>query len=56
MEKRDGFDMAFIDADKENVLAYYERCLALTKRGGIFCSSTTRFGVEPSRTRPTAIR
>ena len=29
------FDMAFIDADKENVDAYYERCLALLRPGGL---------------------
>src|SRR5262245_2744393 len=28
-DKRGAFDMAFIDADKENLLAYYERCLNL---------------------------
>ena len=29
------FDMAFIDADKENILSYYDRCLSLTKLGGL---------------------
>src|SRR5690242_19954731 len=29
------FDMAFIDADKENLLAYYERCHALLRMGGL---------------------
>jgi len=38
------FDMAFIDADKENVLAYYERCLALTKRGGLLLIDNTLWG------------
>ncbi len=28
------FDLAFIDADKRNVDAYYERCLALVRPGG----------------------
>ena len=31
---RGRFDMAFIDADKENLLAYYERCHALVRVGG----------------------
>jgi caffeoyl-CoA O-methyltransferase len=29
------FDMAFIDADKQNYLAYFERCLALLRPGGL---------------------
>ena len=29
------FDMAFIDADKENYAAYYEHCLALVRPGGL---------------------
>lgn len=29
------FDLIFLDADKENYLAYYEKCVPLLKKGGI---------------------
>ena len=38
------FDMAFIDADKESILAYYERCLSLTKCGGLLLIDNTLWG------------
>src|SRR5215469_11120475 len=39
--KRGTFDMAFIDADKENLLAYYERCINLVRRGGLILVDNT---------------
>ena len=35
------FDLAFIDADKENYLEYYERCLRLIRRGGLVLFDNT---------------
>jgi predicted O-methyltransferase YrrM len=36
-----GFDFAYIDADKENYIAYYERCLQLVRPGGLIACDNT---------------
>ena len=35
------YDYAFIDADKSNYDAYYERCLELVRRGGLIAIDNT---------------
>jgi predicted O-methyltransferase YrrM len=35
------YDFAFIDADKTNYLAYYERCLKLVRAGGLIAIDNT---------------
>jgi predicted O-methyltransferase YrrM len=37
----DQYDFAFIDADKGNYLAYYERCMTLVRRGGLITLDNT---------------
>ena len=39
--QRESFDLAFIDADKEAYLGYYERVLALLRPGGLVCVDNT---------------
>lgn len=39
-----GWDMAFIDADKVNYLAYYERCLTLMRPGGVIAVDNVLWG------------
>ncbi len=38
------FDLAFIDADKENYDAYYEACLTLLRPGGLLLIDNTLWG------------
>jgi predicted O-methyltransferase YrrM len=43
------FDFAFIDADKTSYDAYYERCLALLRRGGLLVIDNVLWGGRVAR-------
>ncbi|HYD55395.1 MAG TPA: class I SAM-dependent methyltransferase [Burkholderiales bacterium] len=40
------FDFAFIDADKENYVRYYERCLELLRPGGVIAADNVLWSGE----------
>lgn len=48
------FDMAFIDADKENYPVYYELCLQLLRPGGVLLADNTLWGGSVANTAETS--
>ncbi len=52
------FDLAFFDADKEAILEYYERGLALVRQGGVLAFDNTLWGgrvANPAETSPLTL-
>ena len=52
------FDLAFIDADKENYAGYYERALALVRRGGLIIVDNVLWGgsvIDPAKQDPDTL-
>lgn len=46
--KAGSFDLAYIDADKENTVAYYEKCLELVRAGGVVAIDNTLWDGKPA--------
>ena len=58
LQEADRYDMAFIDADKGNYHAYYERCLVLLRPGGLIVVDNTLWSgdvADPTNQKPDTV-
>ena len=58
LRQTEKFDMAFIDADKTNYLAYYERCIELVRKGGLIVVDNTLWSgdvANPDNQKPDTV-
>jgi predicted O-methyltransferase YrrM len=58
LRQTEKFDMAFIDADKTNYLAYYERCIELVRKGGLIVVDNTLWSgdvANPENQKPDTV-
>ena len=56
--RENGFDFAFIDADKENYDAYFEHCLALVRTSGVIAIDNVLWSgavADPDNEKPSTI-
>ena len=56
--ERGSYDFAFVDADKGNYSAYYQRCLDLLRPGGLIAVDNTLWGgavADPERQEPDTV-
>jgi predicted O-methyltransferase YrrM len=57
-DEEERFDLAFIDADKENYGGYYERALALVRPGGLIIVDNVLWGgsvIDPGKQDPDTV-
>lgn len=56
--QNESFDFAFIDADKQNQLQYYELCLTLVRQGGLIAVDNVLWGgsvADPNNNSPDTL-
>ena len=57
-QRANTFDLAFIDADKQNYIAYYQRCFKLVRPGGVIAIDNTLWDglvIDPDNNDPDTL-